>query len=104
MALRLKRDPKGARIAGIKPEMLVAIAVANEVFNQHGQDCVVTACTDGKHGDHSLHAFGYAVDLRTRSFAPEKINTIAQLIARRLSTEYDIVIESDHLHVEFDPR
>ena len=104
MALRLKRDPRGARVAGIKPEMLVVLAVATDVFHEYGQDCVVTACTDGKHGPGSLHAFGYALDLRTRSFTAEKVNAIAQVLAQRLNTEYDVVIESDHIHVEFDPR
>jgi hypothetical protein len=84
--------------------MLVALIVALGVYAEHGADCVITACTDGKHGKRSLHAFGYALDLRTRRLTDVEVAEIAGQIAARLSKEYDILIEDDHIHVEFDPR
>jgi len=104
MALYLKRDPRGTRVKGIKPEMIVAMMVMLGIYTEYQCDCVVTSCTDGQHGEHSLHLFGYALDFRTRNLTDIEATEVAGKLAARLSKEYQVVREEDHIHVEFDPR
>lgn len=68
-----------------------------------GVDIVVTSGTDGKHMQRSKHYSGEALDLRTSNLTKEQIQGLMQELKKRLGTNYDIVLESSHLHVEFDP-
>jgi hypothetical protein len=94
----------GVKLQGIQPEILLAIYVANEVYSQYGVECVLTSCLDGTHSKHSLHYKGYAVDVRTRNAPQNTRQTIADVIQHRLGDEYDVVHESTHIHIEYDPK
>lgn len=103
---------KGVKIAGVKPETVVAMNVADMVYLKNtGAEVVITEVTGGKHGRGSLHYVGLAFDCRTRDsfgdkqpFHKELITRIVLAIRERLGESYDVVIESDHLHVEFQPK
>lgn len=108
MALYLKRDPGGVRVAGIKNEMVPVLIIANEVFAEHGHRCVWTGGTEGGH-ETIVHPIGYAMDFRTRHCRGGcdgvEAKTIGGKIAARLNAkEYDVVMKPNHIHVEFDPR
>ncbi len=93
-----------ARVRGLQPEMILALTVASDVYSQYDVICVVTEGTGGKHSSGSLHYVGLAVDLRTRSIPPNLREPVAQQIRVALGEEYDVVLESDHLHIEFQPK
>ncbi len=101
MALAIKM---GVALQGLHPEMLVALQVAEGVYAEYGTQCVVTGAKDGKHGRGSLHYKGYAVDLRTRTVPEVMREAVAGVLRERLGAEFDVVLESDHIHVEFDPK
>ena len=63
-------------------------------------EMVVTSARDGKHKDNSLHYVGKAVDLRIRDY----VDTWAMYLHNTLGKDWDVVIESDHIHVEYDPK
>ena len=63
-------------------------------------EMVVTSVRDGKHKEHSLHYVGQAVDLRTRDFT----DMWAHYLRNALGKDWDVVVESDHIHVEYDPK
>ena len=63
-------------------------------------EMVVTSGKDGKHGENSLHYKGRAVDLRTRDFT----DIWATKLRMALGKGWDVVVESDHIHVELDDR
>ncbi|MCA9340424.1 MAG: hypothetical protein KDA17_05910 [Candidatus Saccharibacteria bacterium] len=87
----------------MRPEIVLAVIVANEVYALHGRGLVVTSICDGVHSARSYHYAGLAIDCRTRYFdSAEQINDVAEEIRARLGEFYDVVIESDHLHIEFD--
>jgi len=96
---------KGVIIAGLKIEMRTVLRHAEEVFEEYGQELVITSGLDGVHSAGSYHYYGYAVDLRTRDMnKPDK-----EMAAKRLhhfliniSHKYDVVLESDHIHVEYE--
>jgi hypothetical protein len=101
------RIKEGVRIHGLRAEMLVALMVAEGVYRANGHQLVVTSAIDGKHSRGSRHYSGLAVDLRTRNipvpegFDPKEVHgTIRDLIAKNLGPDFDVVLESDHIHLE----
>ena len=102
MSLALKHS---ARITGLRPEILFAIVVAEGVWRDRGLGpMTVTSCTDGKHGTSSKHYIGSAFDVRTRDLTQEKVEMAAADLKDRLGTEFDVVVEGDHIHTEHDPK
>jgi hypothetical protein len=94
----------GVRVAGLRPEILLAVVAAERVCAEMGVDCVVTACVDGVHQAGSLHYCGLAVDLRIRDFRPGDADKAVARIKQCLGADYDVVLEKDHLHLEYQPK
>lgn len=105
MALQLK---PGVSVKGVQPETLLAMQVADGVYTDLGiLETVVTSVVDGTHGDKSLHPAGYAFDQRLPSRSSAVISfdeRAAHLMHQRLGPQYDVVLEGDHIHTEFDPK
>ena len=94
----------GVRLAGIRPEILVAVMAAERAYNRAGYELVVTSCADSKHSRGSLHYAGAAVDLRTRGVPADVIQAIVAEIRESLGADFDVVLEDTHLHVEYQPK
>jgi hypothetical protein len=94
----------GVRIAGLRPEILLAVVIAERVCAEMGVDRVVTACVDGVHQAGSLHYCGLAVDLRSRDFRPGDVEKAIARIKQCLGADYDVVLEKDHIHLEYQPK
>ncbi len=94
----------GVRLTGIRPEILFAVLAAERAYNRAGHELVVTSCVDGKHGRGSLHYSGAAVDLRTRDVPSNAMQGIVAEIREALGADFDVVLEPDHLHVEYEPQ
>ncbi len=104
MALKIKHS---AEMNGMQPELIPLIIVANEVYGEHGFDCVITSCTDSKHSNTSLHYPGYAIDFRTKALGmtQEAAKLIRNDILERLpGKDYEVIVEGNHLHGEFQPK
>ena len=96
---------KGVSANSIKPELLLALIVADGVYTKHGQELVVTSLNDGKHSKTSLHYCGFGADLRTRYFKNQAAKAnVTKAIRLRLGIDYDVIVEKDHIHIEFQPR
>jgi hypothetical protein len=95
---------KGVQLFGIRPEMLIALRVAEKIYNDLSTTLVITSVVDGEHSRGSLHYAGQAVDIRTRHAPQESLQNIVGLIATRLTDEFDVVLEKDHIHIEFQPK
>jgi hypothetical protein len=94
----------GVRITGLRPEILLAVVAAERAYQEIGHDCMVTACVDGKHMTGSLHYAGQAVDLRTRDVPPADLPKLVARIRDCVGADYDVILENDHLHIEFQPK
>jgi len=94
----------GVKVNGIRPEMLLAIMIADKVYNEFGQTLVITEITGGKHGNGSLHYVGLAIDIRTSYFATGEARIVADEIRISLGNQYDVVLESTHIHIEYQPK
>jgi len=90
------------RVGGIRPELLIAVMVANEVYTEIGKELVITSVTDGKHSDTSLHYTGCAFDCRI--YDDSDMEFVITKIKDRLKIDYDVVLEGNHIHIEYQPR
>jgi hypothetical protein len=94
----------GVRIAGMRPEILLAAVAAMEVYNTAGHDLTITACVDRKHATGSLHYAGAAIDIRTRDLPPADVQKVLAQIKACVGDDFDVLLETDHIHIEFQPK
>lgn len=64
----------------------------------------ITSANDGKHMDGSLHYKNLAWDLRTRNLEEDQVAKILTSLQSSLGIGWDVVQETDHIHVEFDQK
>jgi hypothetical protein len=98
---------QGVDVRGVQPEILLGLEICHYIFTKHGVPLTITAVTDGKHMSGSLHYKGQAVDIRLPSrYSQEQEIDLSILVECReaLGDNFDIVLESDHLHLEFDHK
>ena len=95
---------EGVKIQGISTELLFGLNVADGVYKDHGQELTITSLLDGKHSSTSLHYSGNAGDLRTRDVPKELHQPIRDDIKSKLGIDFDVILESDHIHMEYQPR
>lgn len=93
--------------AGITVELLDGLLRLAVVFLQAELLLVVTALLDGTHKVGSLHARGYAADLRARHIPTDRLEPLRQKIQAALGPSWDVLLEFDrnmvpHYHIEFD--
>lgn len=91
------------RLLGIQPECVLGLLVAETVYRHHGEELTVTSLTDGRHIAKSKHYRGFAFDLRIRDVPASKHQHITSELKDALGTDWDVVLEQDHIHAEFDP-
>ncbi len=102
--MRLK---PGVSARGISPELLLGIMVLDAIYkNVTGADAVVTSLRDGTHHRASKHYRGDGADFRTiqASITPDTAERIRAEARAQLGKDYDIVVEGNHIHLEFDPK
>jgi hypothetical protein len=94
----------GVRITGMRTEILLAAVATMRVYEEAGHDFTITACVDGKHTTGSFPYAGAAIDVRTRELAPADVQKILAQIKACLGDDFDVVLEADHIHIEFQPK
>jgi conjugal transfer mating pair stabilization protein TraG len=94
----------GVKIANLKPQLIIAVIVSNGVYNAHGKELVITSCDDSKHGTGTKHGTGNAFDLRINYFSVNESVIVANEIRAKLTPDFDVVHEKDHIHIEYDPK
>jgi len=93
----------GVNLQDVSWRMFYAAVIAEGVYRKYGAELVITSANDGKHGDKTLHHKGLALDLRTWNLGGREMQVSAEL-QKALGDEYDVVLESDHIHCEYDPE
>lgn len=72
--------------------------IIERIAAAHGEDLVITSIREGTHSPGTLHHQGDAFDMR-----PLQKVTIAD-IKKQVGQDIDIINESNHWHVEYDPK
>lgn len=97
------RFKAGVNCYGLHPRVKSVIVLTADLVHQTaGKECVVTSLCDGVHSPNSYHYLLGAADFRTRHLTEEEQEGVAARLARKLGDQWDVVLESDHLHVEWD--
>lgn len=101
MQLKLKNPT--VQLNGLHLQAVKAIFTAMLVWKKHGMEALtITSARDGAHKKNSLHYHGKAFDLRTRDVADAV--AMREELQQRLGLDFDVILEPDHIHVEYDPR
>lgn len=89
----------------LKPTTRRMIDAAEYVFGQYGITPVITSGNDGTHRANSLHYSGDALDFRRwDSDRAGVTDAILGGLRYYLGDGYDVILESDHVHIEYDPN
>jgi hypothetical protein len=92
----------GVVIKKLSAEMIRGLTIVEAVFAARGVECVITSGAEGEHMAGSLHPKGRALDLRSRDIK-SPLATVKEL-KRQLGPSFDVILESDHIHMEYDPK
>ncbi len=89
----------------IHPKIVFAVSVADTLSKEiSGKEIVITSIFDGNHGKHSLHYVGRAFDMRIWIYSHDELSVLIDKLREALGEDYDVVLESDHIHIEYDPK
>lgn len=99
----------GVSIEGASWRMFWAAIIADSVYQENGAEAVITSGADGKHSRTSKHypennASGLVEALDFRTWNVLHPGRVALRIREKLGPDYDVVLESDHIHIEYDPK
>lgn len=91
-------------LAGLDIRIRPALIEANRIWNNHGQELMITCGLNGVHSPGSLHYYGLAIDVRTSYFGEQKQNVYNDLYdaLKAIDERFDIVLHSTHIHIEYD--
>lgn len=97
----------GVKIEGLKPIMFPLIVYASnfhfKLFNS--KKMVITSVIDGKHMKGSKHFQGLAIDVRINDKPKDEVHRFYYTLTYDSNLkDYDIVLEKDHIHIEYDPK
>jgi hypothetical protein len=92
------------RILGVRPEVVLGMFITESTMNQLGFPCVITSVTDGTHSRGSIHYSGGAWDVRIRNIPDDAWSNLVFSLKQALGGDFDVVLENDHIHCEFQPK
>ena len=85
-------------------EMLRFLPIIDFISSEKcGRTAIITSTTDGRHMRGSKHYKGLAVDLRIRDLPFDVQKRYYFSLKYALLKLCDVVLEPDHIHVEYSP-
>ena len=91
----------GVDIYRLNREIRRALPIIQKALTYYNEELVITSTYEGTHGEGSLHYCNDAIDIR----CPEKKGEeFRKKIKERLVNYFDVVLERDHIHIEYDPK
>lgn len=85
----------------IKAGYKVVDDLSKELF---GIEIIITSGMEGEHSINSKHPKGDAVDIRTWYYKKGEAAKLVKAVKAKIDKNYDIILESDHIHLEYDPK
>lgn len=70
------------------------------LYAMYGLPCVITSAVEGRHMAGSKHYKAQALDFSVRGMASEAQQVFVSKLRDACGTVLDVVLESDHIHVE----
>jgi len=107
----MKRKDSTVSTARLQPEMIPALIAVDLVYKKYHREPVITAGDEMwedeelVHSVGSLHPFGFALDFRTYYFSGDILAKVFKELKQALHPRgFDVVLELDHIHIEYDPK
>ena len=91
----------GVDISRLNREIRRSLPRVEAVYKQYLEDFVITSTFEGNHGAGSLH---YSNDAYDGAHPKRNVTKIYLAIQQDLGANYDVVLEGDHIHIEYDPK
>ena len=90
----------------LHPAMQLANQIAAALWLENGEMLVITSGHEAlaNHKPDSKHYTHEACDYRTRYFWENQKCTVGIELRSRLGVDFDVVVEADHIHCEYDPK
>ena len=107
------RYKENVQTGPLHPSIHHALNIVSIVWEQYFPNVppVITSLRDSKHSDHSKHYGGplgdircQALDIRSRNLNPAEQRVAIHQLKHYLGKAYDIILESNHIHIEYDPK
>lgn len=91
----------GVDISRLRPEIRRKLSeIARRVWSIEEKELIVTSTYEGSHSEGSLHYANLAVDIRRENLG----DLVRMELVDKLGMDYGVVLESDHIHIEYDPK
>lgn len=74
--------------------------ISSIVLEVSQQEIVITSTYEGTHSPSSLHYANLAIDIRLA----KNYVKVAEELRAALGKGYVIIVESNHIHIEYDPK
>ena len=97
----LRFEPS-VRIVYFSEPLSLALHMASVWALVSARAVVVNSIDDLQHGPTTLHGFSLALDLDTEGDVPADLPKLHGYLARHLPPGYEVLLERDHVHVEWD--
>jgi len=91
----------GVDISRLRPKIRKKLNEIEAIFNEYDNELIITSTFEGRHSAGSLHYANLAVDMRLPANDREKV--ISE-ITQSLGSKFDVCLEIDHIHIEYDPK
>jgi hypothetical protein len=92
----------GVDISRLKKEIRRILGIIEFLYMKNGEEAVITSTYEGTHSPQSLHYANLAIDIRIpHTGNPADMTT---KLKQNLNKDYDVVLEKDHIHIEYDPK
>lgn len=91
----------GVSIARLNRPCRRALAPIDRIFQFFGFEAVITSTFEGSHSPSSLHYNNDAFDVRVPG---SRVGEVGERIRQKLGKDFDVVLEGNHYHIEYDPK
>ena len=100
----MKHIKDGVKSSDIELVVLDGVITIALVYQDLGYVPVITSKEDGTHMPTSLHYKKRAFDWRTYQVPAAERPALKAVVQKALGPDWDVVLEKDHLHTEYDPK
>lgn len=94
---------KDASLKGIDEVMVLILPKIEKLYEAIGKELVITSGTDGIHSIGSLHYKGLAIDIRVPYLTLNANRPFVDMIRLVLNINFEVILEKDHIHIEYNP-
>jgi len=88
----------GVDLSCLHESMRLVLKAVDSVFPN---EPVITSTWEGTHSTGSFHYWLRALDFRK---PPMNLEDCVNQLKSELGKDFDVVLESDHIHIEYDPK